>query len=131
MTFRQFMTFDTWQRGASDTLAYARSFFDDPVANGKGSMARLCAYSAFAVGMWTIVKTVQFAFAALATKTSETGMLGILAGLATTCLATVCYGLLTRKKADGSTEAVNDELPTPAAATTTVVNVDTSTGGAG
>lgn len=127
MTARDFFSFDTWTRAAGAVIRYLRSFFDDPVASDKGSMARLCAYSAFVVGMWTIVKTVQFAFAALAAKTSETGMLGILAGLATTCLATVCYGLLTRKKADGSTEAVTD-APDPAT-TTTVVNVDTKTGG--
>ncbi len=110
MRAREFFTFDAWSRAAGRTIGYLRSFFDDPKMSGKGSMARLCAIVAMGAGIWTVAKTVQFAFALLHAEKGEvgTGALGILAGLATTLFATVCVGLLKRTKADGTSEPVDD-----------------------
>lgn len=111
MTAREFFTFSEWLRRVDMTIDYLRSFFDDPVASGKGSMARFCAAGALLGGVWTTVMTVRFSFAALAQKTSDAAMLGILAGLATTMLATVCFGLLRRTTASGVTETIDDAPP--------------------
>jgi hypothetical protein len=126
MTARQFFTFAELLRRADAAVAYLRSFFDDPVAGGKGSMARLCAYLALAAGIWTTVMTVRFAFAALAAKTSDAAMLGILAGLATTLLGTVCFGLLRRTTASGVTETIDDQ-PAPAGTVKTETTIKTET----
>jgi hypothetical protein len=107
------------------TIIWFRSCFDDPVASNKGSMARICAFLALVGGIWTTAMTVRFAFAALAQKTSDAAMLGILAGLATTMLGTVCFGLLRRTTSSGVTETIDDVLPQPSS---TDITVKTSTG---
>ena len=127
MTARELFTFSEWLRRFDATVVYLRSFFDDPVAGGKGSMARLCAYLAMAGGIWTTAMTIRFAFAALAQKTSDAAMLGILAGLATTLLGTVCFGLLRRTTASGVTETIDDVATQNAQSVTTQTTVKTET----
>lgn len=107
------------------TIAYVRSFTDDPVAGNKGSMARLCALLALVAGAWTVYKTVQFAFEALRGGKSDAPMLGILAGLATTLFGTVCVGLLKRTTAGGVTETIDDVKTQE---TKAAVNVNVSAG---
>ncbi len=83
------------------TVSYIRSVFDDPHANGKASMARVCALLAMCGALYVIYWLVRFVFA----KPDSVGMAGVLSGAAGMLAATVCLGLLMRKKADGSTEA--------------------------
>jgi hypothetical protein len=132
MNAREFFTFAQLHALIGRIVAYGRSFFDDPKAPGKGSMARLCALIAMTAGIWTTVKTVQFAFAVLAGNKGETGALGILAGLATTLFATVCVGLLKRTTAAGVTETIDDAPSTremPAVQMTTQTTVQPQGGG--
>lgn len=129
MTAREFFTFAELLRRADATIVWLRSCFDDPVASGKGSMARICAFLAMAAGIWTTAMTIRFAFAALAQKTSDAAMLGILAGLATTLLGTVCFGLLRRTTPSGVTETIDDAPNAPSTVTTaTETTVKTGAG---
>jgi len=103
------------------TVAYVRSAFDDPNADGKASMARICAAAAIYGALRTTAALVRFAFE----NKESVGMAGVLAGAAATLGCTLGYALLSRKKGDGSTEAVND-TPT-VSSTTTASTVSTST----
>jgi hypothetical protein len=126
MTAREFFTFAELLRRVDATIEYLRSFFDDPVADGKGSMARLCAAGALLAGAGTVVMTFRYAFAALVAKSSEATTVGILAGMATMLLGTVCFGLLRRTTASGVTETIDDQ-PAPTGAVKTEMTVKTET----
>lgn len=87
------------------TVAYVRSAFDDPHASGKASMARICAYLAILGAFYVVYWLIRFAFA----HPDAIGMAGVISGAATMLAATVCLGLLLRRKPDGSTEANDGE----------------------
>lgn len=121
---REFFTFAELLRRVDETIDYLRSFFDDPVAGGKGSVARLCAFLAMVTAVIVAVATVRFAF----THDDKVGMAGVLAGVLTTLLGTGVLGLLLRKKGDGSTEP-DDDRPAPAQTVTTATETTVQTGG--
>ncbi len=97
------------------TVSYVRSVFDDPHADGKASMARVCALLAMCGALYVIYWLIRFVFA----KPDSVGMAGVLSGAASMLAATVSLGLLLRKKADGSTES-NDTTTVSTTVATTV-----------
>ncbi len=103
------------------TIARLRSAFDDPNADGKASMARVCAAAGMYGALWTTKQLVAFAFA----NKESVGMAGILAGAAATMGATIVLGLLLRKRPDGTSES-NDDAPT-IKSTVTASTVSSST----
>ncbi len=97
------------------SVSYVRSVFDDPHAKGKASMARVCALLALLASIKTVDALVKFANA----KPDSVGMASIIGSAAAMLAATVCLGLLMRKKGDGSTEA-NDTTTVSTTVATTV-----------
>lgn len=105
-------------------VAYLRSVVDDPDWPGKMSMSRTCAIIALLDAVWTVRQFVLFAVV----KDASVGMAGVVAGVIGG-LTALAASFILRKKADGSTEPVDDVKPTKEhAAAQTTVTVDTKSG---
>lgn len=112
-------------RHYSRIVAYLRSLFDDPMYSDHASMARACAAAAMIAALAIVCTLIRFVF----TKDASPALATVLAGALTTLLGTGVLGLLLRKKADGSTEPVDDVRRTQErAAAQTKITVENKTG---
>jgi hypothetical protein len=122
MTAREFFTFSTWQQGASATIGYLRSAFDDPRAGGKMSMTRICAILSMLAALYTARAFVAFVFQ----YHESVGMAGVIAGAVTTLLTAGVGAMLLHKRGDGGSEPDDDAPSTVTSAP--VVNINAPAG---